>query len=385
MAETYKYTAFISYNSKDNHKAKWLQNKLEHYNLPSVIANEKGEIIKSYDEKPKTFRIFRYVTDLVAQNLDDGLRKELDLSRYLIVICSPNSANAPWVRKEVKHFVDTGRKKQIIPFVIKGTPYSNDDDECFTPELKEAFPTGSALGVNLNDYGDDLWFFRKRKAVAKMVSLLIDLPNAYDFIWNRYRVSYIKSIIIKIFIFIFGILAIVFSVAYVKYKEKPFDMYVEVVETNNNPYLSPLNEIEISISIENDNLQKDTLASLNDKAVFAQKPGRMMGKPMRLIARNADCYEVDTVLSVQKNIIIPLQRNPLIYGRIDCFILKDQEVLCNQVLSVENIRVKTNSEGKLEMEIPFHNQKDKYDIRYEEYCGTIQMPCVGTPCIILKK
>ena len=189
-----KYTALISYNSRDHHIARGLQMRLEKYNLPSVIANEKGEVVRSYDKKTEKFRIFRYVTDLVAQNLNDGLEHELNQSKYLIVISSPNSANAPWVRKEVKHFIDTGREKYIIPFVIKGTPYSNDKNECFTPELKEAFADGSALGVNINDLGDDLWIFRKRKAVAKVVSLLIDLPDAYNFIWNRYRASYIKTL-----------------------------------------------------------------------------------------------------------------------------------------------------------------------------------------------
>ena len=384
MAETYKYTAFISYNSKDNRKAKWLQNKLEHYNLPSVIANEKGEIIKSYDEKPKKFRIFRYVTDLVAQNLDDGLRQELDSSKYLIVICSPNSANAPWVRKEVKHFVDTGRKKQIIPFVIKGTPYSNNQDECFTPELKSAFPDGSALGVNLNDFGDDLWIFRKRKAVAKIVSLLIDLPNAYDFIWNRYRASFIKSLIIRFLVALFVLFSTISSVAYVKHMESPFDMSVKVEETNANPHLPPLTDIEISICVENDRLQKDTLASINDKAVFGQRPGRMINKPMRLIVRNAACYEVDTILTVQKTITVPIRCNPKIYGRIDCYIIGNQGKLCDEVLSVENFDVKTNNEGELLMDMPFPNQKDRYSIRYGEYSGTIYMPCIGKPCICLK-
>ena len=132
MVEEKKYTAFISYNSKDNRIAKWLQKKLESYSLPSVIANEKGETIRSYDKKTRKFKIFRYVTDLVAQNLDDGLRRELDQSKFLIVICSPRSARAPWVKKEVQHFIESGKSKQIIPFIIEGTPYSNDENECFT-------------------------------------------------------------------------------------------------------------------------------------------------------------------------------------------------------------------------------------------------------------
>lgn len=112
MKTVFKYAAFISYNSRDNSKARWLQNRLENYCLPSIIANEKKDYLQLHGKKSRKFRIFRYVTDLVAQNLEDGLRKELDQSKYLIVICSPNSANAPWVRKEVKYFIETGRKNK---------------------------------------------------------------------------------------------------------------------------------------------------------------------------------------------------------------------------------------------------------------------------------
>ena len=380
-----KYTAFISYNSRDNSKAKWLQKRLESYNLPSVIANEKGEIIRSYNKKPKRFRIFRYVTDLVAQNLDDGLRQELDQSKYLIVICSPNSANAPWVRKEVKYFIKTGRKKQIIPFVIKGIPYSGGKNECFTPELKDAFPSGSVLGVSLNDYGDDMWIFRKRKAVAKMVSLLIDLPNAYDFIWNRYRADYIKSIIIRTILFLMAVFAICFSIEVVKHMEKPFEMMISGIEENNNHQLPQIEDIEISISIDGDKLRKDTIESLNDKAIFGQIPGRMIGRPMKLVIRNADCYEIDTVLPVQQQICVKLHRNPDRYGKIKVVIMKDEERLRSQWVSIDGISSKTNEDGELQFNMPLSSQRKSYSIKYGEYSGTIPMPCLGTNCVILNK
>lgn len=385
MGKELKYTAFISYNSKDNCKARWLQKRLENYNLPSVIANEKGGVLRSYEKKPKKFRIFRYVTDLVAQNLDDGLRQELDQSKYLIVICSSNSANAPWVRKEVKHFIDTGRKKQIIPFVIKGMPYSGGEDECFTPELKDAFPGGSALGVSLNDYGDDLWIFRKRKAVAKMVSLLIDLPNAYDFIWNRYKANYIKSLIMRIILALMVIAAICFSAEVAKRMEKQFEMSVSVVEGDANLQLPAIEDVEIAISIEGDNPRKDTLATLRENAVFRQIPGRMRGKAMTLKVRNAKCFEIDTVIPVQQQINVKLHRNPDYYGRIKVIVIKDDERLCNQWVSVEGIKSKTNEGGELLMDMPLYSQKESYSIRFGEYNGTISMPSLGTKCVILNK
>ncbi len=40
-----KFTAFISYNSRDDKWAKWLQKRLENYSLPTVIANDKGQVL----------------------------------------------------------------------------------------------------------------------------------------------------------------------------------------------------------------------------------------------------------------------------------------------------------------------------------------------------
>lgn len=381
MEKELKYTAFISYNSKDNCTARWLQRRLEHYKLPSVIANEKGDVLKSYDKKNK-FRIFRYVTDLVAQNLDDGLRQELDQSKFLIVICSPNSANAPWVRKEVNHFIETGRKKQIIPFVIEGIPYSGDKNECFTPELKKAFPNGSALGVNINDSGDDLWIFRKRKAVAKMVSLLIDLPNAYDFIWNRDWRNYIKLLIIRTFVVIFIGSFMLFAIHRIK-QEEPFQMYVNVYEENTNSNLPALEDIEISICIEGETVRKDTLTSLNDTAIFGQIPGRIKGKSMKLIVRNIDCYDIDTVICVSELTSIQLRRNIDRYGTISIVVLKDLEPLRNESVFLDGIEYQTDDNGKLEIRIPYMKQKQSYNINWRGYKGLILMPCIGSPVVEL--
>lgn len=380
-----KYTAFISYNSKDNRIAKWLQKKLESYSLPSVIANEKGETIRSYDKKPRKFKIFRYVTDLVAQNLDDGLRRELDQSKYLIVICSPRSARAPWVKKEVQHFIESGKSKQIIPFIIEGTPYSNDENECFTSELKEAFPGGSALGVNIDDYGDDLWIFRKRKAVAKTVSLLLDLPNAYGFIWDRYRSAYIKTVVLR-FILALGIFAVLLAaVLWVRNMEKPIDIQVEVVEEDVNKQLPSIKDIEVVVMIGEGNALKDTLASVSDKAVFTQIPGRQKNKPMKLMVKNIDCFEIDTVISVCEDMKIVLHRDPNRYGQIRTTVLKGHEPLCGVPVIVEGQSYETNNSGLLNISIPLSLQKETYDIQFGDYKGIIRMPCIGTSVVELKE
>ena len=87
MNEEYTYYAFISYSHKDEKWAKWLQQKLEHYRLPTVIRKESGKVL------PKRIApVFLDATDLTVGKLNDNLHRELENSRFLIVTCSPNSA-----------------------------------------------------------------------------------------------------------------------------------------------------------------------------------------------------------------------------------------------------------------------------------------------------
>ena len=179
--------------------------------------------------------------------------------------------------------------------------------------------------------------------------------------------------------------AICFTVEVVKTKEKPFEMSVSVSEEGGNSQLPPIEGIEISISIEGERIRKDTITSLNNKAVFGQLPGRMIGKSMRLMVRNATCYNIDTIIPVEHQVIVKLLRQPDYYGKIKTIVIKDEEPLCNQWVSVEGMKSKTNEDGELLMDIPFSIQRERYSIIYGEYSGTIHMPCIGTKCVELKK
>lgn len=379
----YKYTAFISYNSKDDKVARWLQNRLESYRLPSVLANDSGVGNKLDGNSRRRFRIFRYVTDFVAKNIND-VTKELDQSKYLIVVCSPNSANAPWVRTEVGYFIANNRKKNIIPFVINGIPYSNKENECFTPELKSAFPDGSALGVNLNDCGDDLWIFHKRKAIAKVVALLLDIPDAYDFIWKRYKIVYIETLLFRFLLSLIFCMAIIFTAKYVKNTEKPFDGKISVRFIEESRFLPPIKSIEIKL-ITSKYVRVDTILDIKHSAVYPQIPGSLKGSKARIIAKNVDCLDVDTVLQLSEFNNINLRRNPKQYGEISAIVLKNEEPLLNANLLIDGLKCKTDNNGNVKFFIPLLRQKNKYNIIYNKnYKGIIFMPCKGTSCIILR-
>lgn len=169
-----KNYAFISYNHRDIKAAKWLHKKLESYKLPTEIHNE-------YEDSKYLRPVFRDQEDLDTGVLSDELRKHLESSKYLIVICSPNSAKSDWVSNEVKMFIEWGRLEYIIPFVIDGKPNSGDESECFPKSLLkyvEEYPDRELLGINIAEVG-------REKAFVRVVSRMLGV--SFDELWKRHE------------------------------------------------------------------------------------------------------------------------------------------------------------------------------------------------------
>ncbi len=171
MIDKYKYLAFISYKREDEKWAKWLQYKLEHYKIPTSIR-------KNNPELPERIRpVFKDTTDLSGGVLENAIKEALSSSKYLIVICSPRAVQSPWVCKEVQEFIDSGREKYIIPFIIEGKPNSKSTaSECFPQNLRELSGERELLGININEMGRDAAAI---KAVANMLGL------DFDTLWQR--------------------------------------------------------------------------------------------------------------------------------------------------------------------------------------------------------
>ena len=167
------YFAFISYQRKDEQWAEWLLHQLEHYHLPS-------NVITKHPELPKELRpLFLDKNELAGGILPKEIRAALESSRFLIVICSPNSANSEWVNKEVMTFIELGRTEKIIPFIIDGTPYDKKN-ECFTPALQmlKKNKQQELLGINIAEMGREV---ASIKVVARMLGL------KFDTLWQRYE------------------------------------------------------------------------------------------------------------------------------------------------------------------------------------------------------
>lgn len=168
----YNTYAFISYSHRDMGVAKWLQRRLEGFRLPTEIHND-------IDAGSRYLRpVFRDQSDLNTGILGEELRKHLEESKYLILICSKHSAQSQWVSDEAEAFVEMGRLDHIIPVIIPDgdTP----ERELFPMFLRKYFydnPDKELLGVNIGEVG-------KEKALIRVVSKMLGV--SFDSLWKRH-------------------------------------------------------------------------------------------------------------------------------------------------------------------------------------------------------
>jgi len=173
------YWAFISYSHRDTALATWLHRSLETYRIPSKLV---GRTIQGYTVPRRLTPIFRDRDELpTTSNLSAAIRKALEESSALIVICSTASAASRWVNEEVRTFRALGRGDRIFALVVDGEPNASLPDgapapnECFPLSLRSApSSTGDAEGEDEPGAADIRPGKDKRSdAVLKLVAGII--------------------------------------------------------------------------------------------------------------------------------------------------------------------------------------------------------------------
>ena len=210
------YYAFISYCSSDEKWAKWLHKKLEYYHIPT-------DLCKKHSGLPERIRpVFWYKLDLSGTILKESLHSELNASKYLIVICSSESANSYWVNEEVQAFIDQGKSDKIIPFIVSGSPHSTSpQEECFPKALHELSKDEEIRGIDVR---------RKEGKMHALVDVIATMFKIrFDELWNRYerRRRKIRNIAIAIL----ALLAVI-AVGVYDYTRTKKEYYADWVDCN---------------------------------------------------------------------------------------------------------------------------------------------------------
>jgi tetratricopeptide (TPR) repeat protein len=147
---THHYFAFLSYSHADSAEADWLHQELERFRVPSTLA---GKLTANGVIPKRLTPIFRDRHELAAsEDLGAEIRQALELSRCLIVLCSPAAAKSKWTNAEIDTFKRLHPDGCIIAAVIAGEPLASDipgreHEECFPPALVAKYnrrgkPTG---------------------------------------------------------------------------------------------------------------------------------------------------------------------------------------------------------------------------------------------------
>lgn len=316
----YEYFAFISYKREDEKWAKWLQRKLEYYKLPSSVRKDNPGL-------PERIRpVFKDTTDLEPGVLAQKILNALDSSKFLIVICSPRSANSVWVSKEVQSFIDSGRADHIIPFIIGGTPNAPDSkEECFPEGLRQLSGEQELLGANINEMGREAAAI---KVVARMFSL------RFDALWQRYERLRHKRLIVIIAI---ALLAIIIATSFGLLYIDRAGAYTKLNESNKN----------LELTIRQLSESKDSIKAGNIRLKLANDSIKAGNERLKL-AKDS----IDNTNAVLKSTISQLHLTNNLLAKEKAVVERtNKELLIKHAKSIANIAKLEIEKGNLEQSI----------------------------------
>ena len=367
MEQSFKYFAFISYNSRDTEWGKRVQRKLERYRMPATLCSEHG-----WERKPLN-PVFFAPTDIQPGGLTAELQDRLRASRNLIVICSPNSAKSEWVGKEIAYFHSLGRTKQIHFFIVDGVPHSgNEDTECFNPVVN-TLGLPEILGANIHEKIYRWPWLNRERAYVQLITKLLGIE--FDAIWQRHR----RLLIQQAICWAVGIIAVVATLLGVWLTNQPVDVEMKLAEaTVHNAELPPLKDAVVTMTLDNET-KSDTVRALDDPLLFTNIPHRFLGAQVRIKVDCQNFLPLDTVVTLSQQVTLPVRRDPQVYGHVSFRLWNPdrEQALANMKIDVDGHPAQSDANGRVTLTIPLAEQKTAYRVTAPVplACDTVYLPC----------
>ncbi|MGN0978341.1 MAG: TIR domain-containing protein [Faecousia sp.] len=152
-----EYVAFISYrhNPLDMKIAKQLHARIERYVIPKELRKNGAKRLGI---------VFRDQEELAASSdLSRDIREALDHSRFLIVVCTPDTPESEWVNREIRYFRQNHDRARILTVLAAGEP-----DTAFPEALTGVFDGATGSYTRMEPLAVDV---RGRSSRERMAAL----------------------------------------------------------------------------------------------------------------------------------------------------------------------------------------------------------------------
>lgn len=177
-----RYKAFISYSWADKAWGEWAHKALETYTTPKALTGKPGL------HGPVPARLTPIFKDREEEAAGAGITASIEAamaaSDFMIVICSPHSAQSKWVGHEVAWFKMRRDPSRVLALVVDGEPGASfmpgrEAEECFPKALlykigPDLLPTDEKedvpLAADARKVGDG-----KRVAKLKLAAAMLGL------------------------------------------------------------------------------------------------------------------------------------------------------------------------------------------------------------------
>jgi tetratricopeptide (TPR) repeat protein len=170
----FRYKAFVSYSWSDGEWGKWLLQAIETYRTPAALI---GKETPSGPVPARLQPLFKDREEEAAgASIGQAIETALAASEFLIVICSPRSAQSKWVDREIAWFKTHRDPTKILALIVDGNPGSADA-ECFPRALTHRVaadrtvtdePVDAPLAADARISGDG-----KRRAKLKLAAAML--------------------------------------------------------------------------------------------------------------------------------------------------------------------------------------------------------------------
>lgn len=373
MNKTYKYFAFISFQSADAKEALWVQKAIESYRLPTAVSRQNKDL-------PKKMRpCFCYLNDInLSEELMQELKLRMEQSEFLIVLCSPNSAKSNFVNGGIDYFIEHGGRDRIIPLIVSGIPYSNDPaTECFPEALKRHFPKDAdpmkdhqILGVNINEEGAGSKQWKRQRAVIMIIARMLSLE--FENLWNREQKRKRRKRINLSLLTLAIAAALALTWHFSKTTDVNINLQEQSVRNNNLPQLS---DGKIILTLKNEQKEISEL-NVNSPAQFKNIPRSFLRKSVRLQFSGTDYTTIDTTLVLRQTLTLPICRDEEKYGRIR-FALRGTDKPQDLPLTIAGQSIRPAANGEVNILVPL----DKQQVCYAVSVNGKELPdSICTPC-----